>query len=194
MCSLEDEVADGPSRGSMTAANTSYRPLTNPLTAHDDGSSCEIDIAAFTMRVANGTDINLSSGVISGLLYQTTYHVYFDDPTYASGSVTYLANTDQAVALDATGRFYVGSITTPVAGGIDTVGNNDGGTGAQSGQLYWLSPSLRADDSTDPISWYPAGNGETDGDITTYANLQIAGTVWLGGVPSIYSKWTSLKL
>ena len=67
--------------------------------------------------------------------------MYYDDPTYTGGAVSYLADTVQAIALDATGRFYVGSIKTPQAGGLPTVGNNDGGTGAQSGKLYLLRPN-----------------------------------------------------
>lgn len=192
--SLEDEVVDGPTRGAITAANTSYRPLTNPLTAHDNGVSAEIDIASFTMRVANGHDVSLNSGVISGLSYNTTYHVYYDDPSYAGGAVTYFANTDQAISLDATGRFYVGSILTPVAGGADTTGNNDGGTGAQSGQLYLLSPSLRADDSTDPVTWYPSNDLDSDGDTSTFVSITTELISWLGGFPQITSKWKSLKL
>ena len=195
VASLEDEVVNGPSRGAITAANTSYRPLTNPLTAVDDGYSgspsvdhCEIDIAAFTMRCSIGpVDISVNSGTITGLLPQTTYHVYYDDPTYTGGAVTYYANTVQAVALDATGRFYVGSILTPQAGGLDTIGNNDGGTGAQSGQLYWLSPTLRADyDSNGNQTWYPANAEETDGDTTTAHDLTVEDTIWLGGIPTIY--------
>jgi hypothetical protein len=202
VASLEDEVVNGPSRGAITAANSSYRPLTNPLTAHYDGAlgspptdECEIDIAAFTMRSAIGpTDMSVNSGVISGLACATTYHVYYDDPTYLGGAVTYYANTTQAVALDAEGRFYVGSILTPVPGGIDTIGNNDGGTGAQSGQLYQLSPTLRADNTTTPPTWYPANEAETDGDTSTYYDLTNVETIWLGGIPTTYTKWTSVTL
>jgi hypothetical protein len=209
VASLEDEIVDGPSRGAITAANTSYRPLSNPLTAIDAGSYAEIDIASFTMRIAmnlpGGHDVSVNSGSIISLSYDTTYHVYYDDPEYDGGAVTYYANTDQAIALDATGRFYVGSITTPAAGGADTTGNNDGGTGAQSGQLYWLSPTLKADDSTVPVTWYPASNAlEADGDTSTpYIHIvpntdgndnNEIDTIWLGGIPTIYSKWTSLKL
>jgi hypothetical protein len=203
VASLEDEVVNGPSRGAITAANTSYRPLTNPLTAVDDGISgsppldhCEIDSAAFIMRCSLGpVDISINSGVITGLNPQTVYHIYYDDPKYVGGAVTYLANTTQAIALDATGRFYVGSIQTPIAGGLPTVGNNDGGTGAQSGQLYWLSPTLRADvDQNNNQTWYPANAAETDGDTSTYNDLLITDTIWLGGIPTTVNKWTSLKL
>jgi len=203
VASLEDEVVNGPSRGAITAANSSYRPLTNPLSSHDDGLSgsppadhVEIDIAAFTMRSSIGpTDMAVHSGVITGLLPSTTYHVYYDDPTYAGGAVTYFANTDQAVALDAEGRFYVGSILTPITGGLPTVGNNDGGTGAQSGQTYILSPTLRANyDANNNQTWYPANAEETDGDTSTFHDLTIIDTIWLGGIPTIQSKWTSLKL
>lgn len=203
VASLEDEVVNGPSRGAITAANSSYRPLSNPLTAHDDGITgspplehCEIDIAAFTMRSAIGpTDISVNSGTITGLLPSTVYHTYYDDPKYLGGAVTYLCNTTQAIALDAEGRFYVGSILTPVAGGLDTVGNNDGGTGAQSGQLYWLSPTLRADvDANNNQTWYAVNQPDTDGDTSTYFDLTVEDTVWLGGIPSTPSKWSSLQL
>jgi hypothetical protein len=205
VASLEDEVVNGPSRGAITAANSSYRPLSNPLTAQDDGFSgsppadhAEIDIASFTMRSAIGpTDVSLSSGVITGLLPNTVYHVYYDDPTYAGGAVTYLADTTQAIALDATGRFYVGSIKTPITGGLPTIGNNDGGTGAQSGKLYMLFPTLRADyDVNGNQTWYPANEAETDDDSTTYFDLAEEDTIWLGGIPdgSQFEKWTDLKL
>lgn len=207
VASLEDEVANGPSRGAVTAANASYRPLSNPLTAVDDGlvgsppvGECEIDIAAFTMRVAmevnGGHDVNYNSGVITGLGYRTVYHVYLDDPTYSGGAVTYFANTTQAVALDATGRFYVGSIKTPPPGGVPTIGNNDGGTGAQSGELEWLSPTLRADldAASGAALWSPAFANDTDGDTSTYASVLVPDTVWLGGWPTIYNKYTSINL
>ena len=208
VASLEDEVANGPSRGAVTAANASYRPLTNPLTAVDDGlvgsppvGECEIDIAAFTMRVAmqvagGGYDVSVNSGVITGLGYQITYHVYYDDPTYSGGAVTYYCNTDQAVALDASGRFYVGSIKTPPPGGVPTVGNNDGGTGAQSGILEWLSPTLRADLDAESGTalWSPAFAEDTDGNTATYTTVQVPDTVWLGGWPTIYNKYTSIVL
>ena len=198
VASLEDEIANGPSRGAITAANTSYRPLTNPLTAHDDGASTEIDIASFTMRSSLGpVDMSIHSGSITGLGYNTTYHVYYDDPMYAGGVVIFYCNTDQAVALDASGRFYIGSITTPTPGGVDTVGNNDGGTGAQSGQLYWLSPTLRADFDTaaGAVLWSPAFAEDTDGDTGgTPVEVTVPDTIWLGGIPTIYSKWKSLKL
>lgn len=207
VASLEDEVANGPSRGAVTAANASYRPLTNPLTAVDDGlvgsppvGECEIDIAAFTMRVAmevnGGHDVSINSGVITGLGYQITYHVYYDDPTYAGGAVTYYCNTDQAVALDASGRFYVGSIKTPPPGGVPTVGNNDGGTGAQSGILEWLSPTLRADLDAESGAalWSPAFAEDTDGDTGTYTTVLVPDTIWLGGWPTIYNKYTSIVM
>ena len=205
VASMEDEVVNGPTRGAITAANSSYRPLSNPLTAVDDGVSgspptdyCEIDIAAFTMRSAIGpTDIAVNSGVITGLTPNTIYHVYYDDPTYSGGAVSYFANTVQAIALDATGRFYVGSIKTPIAGGLPTIGNNDGGTGAQSGQLYLLSPTLRADfDTNGNQTWYPANSLDTDGNTTSYFDLTMEDTIWLGGwpTPSQFAKWTSMKL
>jgi hypothetical protein len=208
LASMEDEVVDGPSRGAITASNSSYRPLTNPLAAVDDGFSgsppldySEIDIAAFQMLSSVGpVTMNVNSGVISGLQPATVYHVYYDDPTYMGGAVTYYANQLQIISLDGTGRFYVGSIRTPSTGALPTIGNNDGGTGAQSGQLYMLSPTLRNDmdiGGDQPNTWYPASYPDTDGDTTTYFDMNVADTIFVSGIPTpvgANSKWTDLKL
>jgi hypothetical protein len=44
-----------------------------------------------------------------------------------------VATTTKETALAGAGRFFVGSIVTPAAGASDTLGNNDGGVGAQQG-------------------------------------------------------------
>jgi hypothetical protein len=126
--------------GLLTGANATYRPLSNPLTAHDAGSSATINVAAFTMQVA-GIQLPISAGAITGLAYGTLYYVYYDDPALLGGIVVFHATTIKEIAIALADRFYVGSITTPVAGQPDTIGNGDGGGGAQSGQkttLYFL--------------------------------------------------------
>jgi len=116
------------------AAHTSYRPLSNPLTAADVGSNSTVSIAAWTNRVA-GVDISLNSGSVGSLLFGTLYFIYYDDPTFAGGAVTYQATTTKETALNGSGRFFVGSIITPLDGGPDTVGAGDGGSGAQVGEF-----------------------------------------------------------
>jgi len=163
----------GNSIGLLTPAHSSYRPLTNPLTGHDAGSSATINVAAFTMRVP-GQDISENSGSITGLAYNTLYYVYFDDPNFTGGTVSYQATTAKETALDVAARLFVGSIQTPLAGALDTTGNGDGGSGAQSGMMNVLSPST--------VTSSLVGNGSAsnilnaiDGNDTTFATLSATG-------------------
>lgn len=112
------------------AAHVSYRPTTNPLTATDAGATATINVAAFTQRVA-GVDIAVNSGTVTGVGFDLLRFTRYDDANFAGGAVTYVAEATKEDALNGTGRFFIGSIRTPKDGGIDTVGNNDGGTGAQ---------------------------------------------------------------
>ena len=114
----------------LVSSNASYRPLTNPLTATDAGASATVNIAAFTMRVS-GTDLSINSGSITGLSFETVYFIYYEDWQFDGGTVSYDATTTRENALNGPARFFVGSITTPPDGGRDTVGNQDGGAGAQ---------------------------------------------------------------
>lgn len=122
---------------------TAYRALSNPLTAHDAGSNVTVSIASFTMQLAGLTNISYNSGSITALSYNTLYYIYLDDPTEAGGTPPggYHATTFKENAFAGNTRFFVGSITTPLAGNPDTVGNSDGGNSAQYGMLntYYLS-------------------------------------------------------
>lgn len=121
-----------------SAAHLSYRPLSNPLTAVNAGSFPEVIIAPFSMRVAGITpDIQYNGGSIdcSSTLYGHLVYIYFDDPALRGGTVTYVATTSKETALQGLGRMYVGSITLPSSSGASTIGNNDGGSGAQSGLI-----------------------------------------------------------
>jgi hypothetical protein len=116
-------------------AHFSYRPTTNPLTGHDAGSNATVPVAAFVNRVGGVLDISVSSGSITALSYATLYWIYYDDPGMVGGAQTFQATTVKETAINGAGRFFIGSIVTPAAGANDTVGNNDGGTGAQFGQV-----------------------------------------------------------
>jgi hypothetical protein len=132
LTTLGSEVKDGPSNFSATASGLVYRPLSNPLTGHDAGSNATIPVSAFTMRTSSKGDISDNSGSVTALSYNTLYFVYYDDATLAGGAVTYNATTTRETAINGTGRFFVGSVTTPVQGAADTIGNNDGGNGTGS--------------------------------------------------------------
>jgi hypothetical protein len=113
----------------------SYRPLSNPLTAVDFGSSAEIEIATFTMAVG-AEHIENDSGAIVCLDYDTLYYVYYDDRDLsAKGHQFYMATTHKVTGI--AGRFFVGSITTPPKGGSRTRGNDDGGWGQYRSLAQW---------------------------------------------------------
>jgi hypothetical protein len=166
----------GPTSISPTA---SYRPLSNPLSAADVGANVTVSIAAFTMRFP-GADLSINSGSITALSFATLYYTFYDDADFNGGTVTYGATVTKETALNGPARFFVGSIRTPVDGGSNTIGNNDGGTGAQEGK----SSICRANVQTNGV----VGNGVVtsptsaiDWDRATYATLTVTGN---GGVNS----------
>lgn len=174
-----DNLVDGTSRFGQTASGLSYRPLSNPLTAHDAGANVTINIAAFTMRTSSKGDISDGSGSITALSYSTVYYVYYDDPTLAGGGVSYNATTTKEVAINGAGRFYVGSILTPIAGAPDTSGFGDGGVGAQNGAatIYLGSLTSTVIGSGGSVT---SPNNAIDGNLTTFSavkdSLSSAGT------------------
>jgi hypothetical protein len=182
----------------VSASNYSYRPLSNPLTSTDAGASDTITVAAFTMRVG-GNDVSISSGSVTSLSRKTLYYIYYSDPTIAGGSVSFSATTTKETALLSAGRFLVGSILTPAAGGVGTVGNNDGGTGAQLGNLWILSPQLCNDTFVPtsgfvPIGTSGTGNVEADGDTSTFLTRGSVGDLTIASFPAFNLSWKSLTL
>jgi hypothetical protein len=167
-------IADSANRKAATAANLSYRPLSNPLTATDAGVTATVTIASFSMRVAGIGDIAVTGGTIATLAFSTLYFIYYDDPNFAGGTVTHNATTIKENGLNNAGRFFVGSILTPADGAADTVGNNDGGAGAQSGSRFSCLATQYNDFDpatvTDPTK-------ALDGMLSTFAGLSaIAGS------------------
>lgn len=129
-------IGDSANRKAATAATLSYRPLSNPLTATDAGVTATVTIANFTMRVAGIGDLSVTGGSIPTLAFSTLYFIYYDDPDFAGGTVTFNATTVKENVLNNAGRFFTGSILTPADGAADTIGNNDGGVGAQFGYTF----------------------------------------------------------
>jgi len=172
-------VLDDSGRKARTGAHSTYRPLSNPLTATDAGSNVTVTISAFTMRIG-GTDVSISGSTITGLGYKTVYYIYYDDANMAGGAVTFVATTSKETALAGDGRFFVGSILTPPSGGNATIGNSDGGAGAQVGFLERFWPTT----ATTPGTGYTNARLAFDQDTTTYAfgTLSAAGSLvetWL---------------
>jgi hypothetical protein len=185
--------------GGQQGTNATYRPLSNPLTATDAGSSATVTIDPFTMRVS-GIDLSIFSGSITQLAYNTLYYIYYDDVDFSGGAVVFQATTTKEVALNNLGRYFVGSIRTPVSGaGVATVGNNDGGAGAHLGDTYILSPNLAKDTTNADTVFVPirntyGGGDDADNNPTTSVLQSIAATRTVAGFPYYFAAWTSLKL
>ncbi|MCI0348858.1 MAG: hypothetical protein L0Z53_05475 [Acidobacteriales bacterium] len=173
----------------LLASHVSYRPLSNPLTATDAGTTATVNIAAFTQRVA-GVDVSVNSGSVSTLSFGTLYFIYYDDAGFAGGSVTYNATTVKETALNGSGRFFVGSIITPKDGAADTSGNNDGGAGAQTGEALILYGSGVVGNSwNNPINARD-GNSGTFADFTQTPATETITVSGFGAWPQAAKKVT----
>ena len=182
-------IPDGTSTFGQTGSGLSYHPLSNPLTGHDAGANATINIAAFTMRTSSKGDISVSSGSITALSYGTGYYVYYDDPTLAGGSVTFNATTNKGTPLQGAGRFYVGSITTPLAGAIDTIGNNDGGTGVQTGATLNIISTIQT-----PTLGGGYGSITPISGASSLSNANAVSEQWSGYVPQSQAPPSAITL
>jgi hypothetical protein len=196
-------VPDSSSRFGQTASGLTYRPTSNPLTATDAGSNATVSIAAFTMRTSSKGDVSVNSGSVTALSYSTLYYIYYDDATLAGGGVTYAATTTKTTAIQGSGRFFVGSITTPAATGPTATGNNDGGVGAQAGQtsvFLFGATAITQSGANNPGVANP--QNAIDGNLTTFAKLSVtftsseaeSTTLTLSGASPTSAPWTSLTL
>lgn len=194
--------------GLLTPAHSSYRPTTNPLTAHDAGASVTINIAAFVFRVAGMPDVALAGAALTGKSYNTLYFVYVDDPGFLSPTSatgfqeTYGSSTVQEDALNVAGRFFIGSITTPRSGAPDTKGNNDGGSGAQIGMVNILSPSIIGTATLAGSGTLTNPQNLIDGDQTTFAEFDAvadhvishSAAIELSGPPGLTRRFATATL
>lgn len=199
-----DQIPNGSYLYARTAAHSSYRPTSNPLTGHDAGSSANINIASFFMRCPGFADISLQSGSITGLSYSTLYYIYYSDLYALGGAVSYQATTTKEVALENTAFWFVGSVLTPAHGAPDTQGNNDGGTGPQSGQNITMQFSTLAVGPGTGLGTDTAGNGSVsnygvftnnNGQTSSFTQLSVTGNsannfaeVTAGNIPGLNSR------
>jgi len=194
-----DDSASG--RLARSAAHSAYRPTSNPLTAHDAGSHATINIAGFDMRIPNTnagyTDIPISSGSITTLSYDTLYFVYYDDLTLAGGSVTFLESTTKEDAIASGASWFVGSIRTPKAGAVDTIGYNDGGATAHTGSITRLF-FTNVNPSTAISGHYISPSNTIDTDATTIGSIKsVAGgalsgaaIITISALPPVTRAWS----
>lgn len=98
----------------VSSGNVLSRQSDGPVTATAGGGTATISIASHTVQYGHGL-VTYSAGTISGLLEDTNYFVYADDPNYAGGAVTYLASTNGQNITANLGRYFVGAVRTTVA-------------------------------------------------------------------------------
>lgn len=115
--------ADGGLQTQVSIASSFPAP-TMTLTAADVGVDVTITIAAHTRYYPDDTNVAITGGSITGLAFSTTYAVYYDDATLNEGSPSFIATTDLETgqANYAEGRHYVGTVTTPANGAVNTTG------------------------------------------------------------------------
>jgi hypothetical protein len=89
------------------------------ITATDVGAHVTVAISAHTRKYpqpdGSTVDVAVSGGSVTGLIYSTTYFIYYDDPARAGGAVTYAATTSDTTAAQIGDRHVVGQVTTPAA-------------------------------------------------------------------------------
>lgn len=110
------------------------------LTASDAGTTATISIAAHVRRYGDTSEVNVNAGSVTGLSFSTVYYVYYTDASRTGGSKTYQASTNYNTASPnkATGRHYVGKVTTPADGGGTTTGGANppaGGGGVDKSEM-----------------------------------------------------------
>lgn len=93
------------------------------ITATDAGANATITISAHTRYYADGTNVSVNGGSVTGLAYSTLYYIYYDQASRAGGAVTYAATTSEATAAQVGDRHTVGSVTTPAAAAPDNTGD-----------------------------------------------------------------------
>ena len=144
---LNDPIIAGTNQATRdTARINSYPNPGSVLSAADAGTTATITIASHTRvyPIVGGLDlpdVAITGGAIAGLAFSTRYYVYYDDTTLSSTTPTFQATTVSASAQvgAATGRHFVGFITTPADGAGGTSGQGGappgGGGGGDGGQI-----------------------------------------------------------
>ncbi len=123
---FDGAISSDPNSLQYQVANSWTTGLT--ITAADAGSDCTITISAHTRNYLDGTTASVEGGTITGLAFEQTVFVAYDDAGRSGGAVTYVAHADTADAGPTNshpGRHFVKQITTPADGG-GTVEGGDG--------------------------------------------------------------------
>lgn len=132
---MDYEVADGGTYLRMPSPPAASATANTTLT--QSGTTTTINVAAGTFYLGNIT-LNFNSGSVNPGSYGKWY-VYFDDPGYAGGAVTFYASSSALATSQAPYRFYVGTITTASGGGGGGGSGGGGGCCLHGEQLIELA-------------------------------------------------------
>jgi hypothetical protein len=118
----------------------SHTEPTSIIEAVDDGATCTVTLLPHTRVYADATTLAITGASESGLLSNTWYAAYYDDPTMADTSPDIIFTTDLEIAqaARADGRHFCGQFLTPEAGSGDTIesgGSYPGGGGTVGGEI-----------------------------------------------------------
>jgi hypothetical protein len=108
----------------LTPANSSGAPTNTASPLSQVGVTTQINIASRTYQFPDGPQTYNAGSVNPGGF--GTFFIFFDDPTYSGGSVTYQASANESDVYAANGRIFSGKIVT-TGGGATLV--TRGGTG-----------------------------------------------------------------
>lgn len=117
-----EEIIEQATTGSELT-NSFVESLT--LTATDAGANATITISGHDRKYPKTdgtvTTAAVTGGSLTGLAYSTQYWIYYDQPSRAGGTVTYVASTSPTAQIG--DRHNVGAVTTPAAAGAPNPGN-----------------------------------------------------------------------
>lgn len=114
-----DQIAEIQEVLGLTKRNSSYTSPTAVLNATDAGATASIQVINHTRIYGDATEVSITGAILTGLVHDTTYVVYYDDTTLAATAPTFHASTtiEDGYNGAADGRHTLGVITTPAIGG-----------------------------------------------------------------------------
>jgi hypothetical protein len=124
------------------AISASWTAPTTTLTAQDAGTDATITVLAHTRHYDDDqAPVSIVTADITGLAFDTTYGVYYDDAARTDTTPAFVATTDGVICRHnyVAGRHFVGFVKTPVDGGTPAAGGSQppGGGGVDpDGDIY----------------------------------------------------------
>lgn len=171
----------------VTVGNVSSVQNVDPLSATAGAMTADIVISAHTLHTDFG-NIAYNSGSITGLSLNTRYYIYADDSSFSGGAVTYIASTSRPNVPANSGRYFVGTIVTPVSA---STSNISGATSANP--IVFTTSAAHGWSSSDTVDFASLpGDFGTNLNAGTYTITVLSSTTFSIAVNgSAYAAYTS---